>query len=398
MNHPQIFVRSDKTNVLSSRHPWIWDSTIIEPAIPPAAGSVVDLVTLEGRWLARGVYNPASRIRVRAYSWDESTSLDTQWWLDRLDAACQFREQWMDCHQRFEAIRLVNSEGDGLSGLVIERFQDLAVIQATAAAVMPHLDSMSNWLCERYALKGVWLRVDEKMAKAEGMEPQERVLRGDVPGSNIEIEEFGTRLSIDLTAGQKTGYYLDQRTNRYSAALVASGRMLDVCTYVGGFSLAALRHGNVDQIIAIDSSARALAEAAANVELNGFEASKVLFRQADCFDELARLSQAKESFDTIVLDPPRLAGNREHKPSAMRAYHQLNMHAFRLLRPGGMLVTCSCSGRVSREEFLGVLSASARKAGRTVQIIEQRGADFDHPWDVACPESEYLKCIIARAI
>jgi 23S rRNA (cytosine1962-C5)-methyltransferase len=269
-------------------------------------------------------------------------------------------------------------------------------VQVTAAAVVPWLPKLADWLSQRYSLAGIWLRIDEKMAKAEAMVPEERVLCGTAPSGPIVIEEHGIKLELDLTAGQKTGYYLDQRSNRLQAARWMRGRMLDVCTYAGGFALAARRHGRPDEVVAIDASARALAEAAHNAEINGF--STIRWVQADCFEELARLNSVGERFDSIVLDPPRLAGSREHKPAALRAYHRLNLMALQLLNPGGILVTCSCSGRVTRDEFLGTLTASARRARRELQIIEQRGADFDHPWEVTCPEGEYLKCVIARVL
>ncbi|MGN6135535.1 MAG: class I SAM-dependent rRNA methyltransferase [Aureliella sp.] len=394
ISYPQLFVRSEKAKVLAGRHPWVWDQSIIEPALPPAPGSVVDLVLADGRWLGRGIYNPASRIRVRVYQWSPEQPLDQAWFERRLAAACQLRQQWQTQHGPLDAVRLVNSEGDGLSGLVVERFGEYAVVQVTAAAMLPWLPTIARWLTERYSLAGVWLRVDEKMAKAEGMPAEERILLGTVPAGRITIQEYGVQLSLELTAGQKTGYYLDQRTNRLEAARWMRGRMLDVCTYAGGFALAACRHGQPDEVVAIDASARALAEAAENARLNSVDS--IRFVQADCFDELQRMQAAGERFDSIVLDPPRLAGSREHKPAALRAYHRLNLLAIGLLNPDGILVSCSCSGRVTRDEFLGTLAACARRAGRAMQILQQRGADFDHPWDVACPESEYLKCVIAR--
>ncbi|MGN6546098.1 MAG: class I SAM-dependent rRNA methyltransferase [Aureliella sp.] len=395
-SYPQIFVRSDKANVLASRHPWVWDKTIIEPAVALPAGSIVDLLLPDGRWVGRGVYNPASRIRVRVYQWSNAAPLDDAWLASKLSAACALRDQWQSIHGPLDAVRLVNSEGDGLSGLVVERFGAFAVVQVTAAAVMPWLPTLGDWLSKRYALEGIWLRVDEKMAKAEGMAAEERVLGGAAPAGPIVIQEHDVKLSLDLTAGQKTGYYLDQRTNRLEAARWMRGRMLDVCTYAGGFALAACRHGTPEEVIAIDASARALGEAAGNARLNGFDA--IRFVQADAFEELERLNKAGERFDCIVLDPPRLAGSREHKAAALRAYHRLNLTALQLISPGGTLVTCSCSGRVSREEFLGTLTSCARRARRELQILEQRGADFDHPWEATCPEGEYLKCVIARVL
>lgn len=392
--YPQIFIRTEKSKVLTARHPWIWDSTIVEPSVKPPVGTVVDLLLPDGRWVGRGIYNPASRIRVRAYQWSSARPLDDSWLVDRLESACQLRERWETVNGKLDAVRLVNSEGDGLSGLVIERFCDFAVVQVTAAAVLGWLPTIAGWLEQRYSLAGIWLRIDEKMATAEGMQAEQRVLAGRAPQQPVTIREHGVRLSLDLTAGQKTGYYIDQRSNRAIAAKWMHGRMLDVCTYLGGFALAACQHGQISEVIAIDSSARALAEAKANADLNGFESIK--FVQADCFDELERLKSIGEQFDSIVLDPPRMAGSREHKNAALRAYHRLNLSALELLRDKGILVTCSCSGRVSREEFVGTVISSARRAGKGLQILEERGADFDHPWDATCPEGEYLKCMICR--
>lgn len=392
--YPQIFIRSEKANVFSARHPWIWDSTIVEPSVQPPPGTVVDLLLPNGRWVGRGIYNPASRIRVRAYQWSSARPLDDSWLVDRLTSACDMRERWESVNGKLDAVRLVNSEGDGLSGLVVERFCEYAVVQVTAAAVLDWLPTIARWLENRYGLAGIWLRIDEKMAQAEGMRAEQRVLAGKAPDGPITIRENGVRVSLNLTSGQKTGYYIDQRSNRASSAKWMHGRMLDVCTYVGGFALAACRHGQVSEVMAIDSSARALAEAKMNADLNGFDSIK--FVQADCFDELERLKSVGEPFDSIVLDPPRLAGNREHKGAALRAYHRLNLSAIELLGEGGILVTCSCSGRVSREEFVGTVLACARRSGKGLQIIEVRGADFDHPWDATCPEGEYLKCMICR--
>lgn len=396
MQYPQVFVRAEKAGVLETRHPWIWERTIIEPTIQLPSGSIVDLVRTDGVWIGRGIYNPESHIRVRIYQWENSGDLDHAWLGKRLAWACELRDLWQQRHGRLDAVRLVNSEGDGLSGLVIERFGSYAVVQVTASGVQNWLPVIAQWLTERYNLDGVLLRIDEKMAAAEGMAHGREVLAGHAPEGPLVIQEHGVQVQLDLVAGQKTGYYLDQRSNRHEAATLMRGRMLDVCTYLGGFALAACQHGAVEHVTAIDMSAVALGHAASNAALNNV-ADRIQFVQADCFDELERLRQAGERFDSIVLDPPRLAGSREHKAGALRAYHRLNQLALQLINPGGTLVTCSCSGRVSREDFLGVLAAASRRARRRVQIIAQRGADFDHPWDVACPESEYLKCVIARA-
>ncbi len=320
MPYPQVFVRAEKAKVFEHRHPWVWDKTVIEPTLPLPVGSIVDLMRPDGSWLARGLYNPQSHIRVRVYQWQNTEDLNQQWLFRRLSLACDLRDSWQKQHGALDAVRLVNSEGDGLSGLVIERFKSYAVVQVTAAGVQVWLDDIAGWLTERYQLDGVWLRIDEKMAEAEGMEHTRQLLLGEAPASPLVITEHGTQIQIDLVSGQKTGYYLDQRANRRVAASWMRGQMLDVCTYLGGFALAALQQGTVEHVTAIDMSAVALEHAARNASLNG-QTERIQFVQADCFDELDRLRQSGQKFDSIVLDPPRLAGSREHKPAALRAYH-----------------------------------------------------------------------------
>ncbi|MFO1062764.1 MAG: class I SAM-dependent rRNA methyltransferase [Pirellulales bacterium] len=392
--YPQVLIRPDKAGVLASRHPWILDRTIIPPGIEPRAGTIVDLVHPDGRWMARGVYNPHSRIRVRVYQWQREQALDGAWLRSRLDYALDLRKRWVEQTGPCDAMRIVNSEGDGLSGLMIDRFGDYVVIQVNAAAVVNWLPEIANWITERLAPRGILQRIDAKSAKSEQIDLQDLTIAGESPTEPIVIEEHGTRIRLDLETSQKTGYYLDQRQNRLRAARWSFGQMLDVCTYLGGFALAAARHGKTTSITAVDGSARALAQAAENAALNGIDS--IRFVQADCFEELDRLCEAGEQFETIVLDPPRMAGSREQQPAALRAYHRLNSQAMKLITPGGILVTCSCSGRVSREEFAGLLGPAARRAGRSLQFLEQLGADVDHPWDAACPETEYLKCFICR--
>jgi 23S rRNA (cytosine1962-C5)-methyltransferase len=395
VRYPQVFLNVKKARNFKGYHPWVMDRSLIEPAAPIEAGQIVDLLFSDGRWIGRGVYNPHSRIRLRLYHWDQSQELDQNWCTEQLARAVALRQAWSDSHGTLDAVRLVNSEGDGLSGLVIDRFGDYLVVQVTALAVMSWLDSIVTWLAANLQPKGILLRMDPRTAASEGMQEREELLFGEAPAGPIEINEHGVRLVINLLSGQKTGYYLDQRANRVRAAQwVGSGPMLDICCYLGGFSLAAARGAKPEKITAVDSSARALQQAAENAELN--EVANIEFVQADCFDYLEELRKNQRRFQTVVLDPPRMASNRTQVPAALRAYHRMNLSALNLLEPGGMLITCSCSGRVARSDFVGVLASVARRAGRAVQIVESFGADFDHPIDANCPETEYLKCLICR--
>ncbi|QDV27840.1 class I SAM-dependent rRNA methyltransferase [Aureliella helgolandensis] len=394
---PQLILNSRNAGNFTGHHPWVLNRSIIEPTSAVAAGQAVELVTSSGQWIGRGIYNPASRIRVRLYQWDANLNLDSAWVLGQVERAVNLRQHWLQSHQALTAVRLVNSEGDGLSGLIVDQFGDYIVVQVTALAMLGWLDEIVAWLQERFHPQGIFLRTDAKTASNEGMEPRDELLRGAAPESLVELVENDVRVGIDLTSGQKTGYYLDQRANRLRAARwVQAGEMLDVCCYLGGFSLAACRWGQPTKVTAVDSSAKALEQAQQNAHLNGF--AQIEFQKADCFDYLEQTVATGKKFQTIVLDPPRMAGNRNQVPAALRAYHRLNLSAVNLLQPGGILITCSCSGRVGREDFVGMLGSVAKRSRRRIQILENTGADVDHPVDVNCPETEYLKCLICQVI
>lgn len=393
---PQVFFDSRKARDFNGFHPWVREQSLVEPTMAIAAGQAVELLSPGGGWIGRGIYNPASHIRVRLYQWNRDQTLDTAWCLNQLERAVSLREKWMARHGQLDAVRLINSEGDGLSGLIVDRFGDYLVVQVTARAIMPWLNDAADWLNNRLNPKGILLRIDRQTAKHEGLDPQEELLRGELPDGPQHIVENGVQLQLDLVTAQKTGYYLDQRANRVRAtAWMDEGPLLDVCCYLGGFSLAACKAGRATSVVAVDSSSRALEQANTNASLNGIE-GMFDFVQADCFDYLEHLVEEKKQFSTVVIDPPRMASKRSQLGPAMRAYHRLNVAAVNLLAPGGTLVTCSCSGRVDRTDLMGILAAASKRTRRPVQIIEASGADFDHPIDVNCPESEYLKCFICR--
>jgi 23S rRNA (cytosine1962-C5)-methyltransferase len=380
------------------RHPWILATSIEEPKDPPAVGELVELTHSDGRWVGRGLYNPHSRIRIRMLSWSPNEQIDAVWLDSRLDRALDLRFD-MPGSSQLDAIRLVFSEADFLSGLIVDRFQSHIVVQVTAAAILPWLDQIVQRLKDRCNPESISLQIDERTARSEGTEPRSEVIHGDLPDAPIEIRENDLRWIIDLRQGQKTGYYLDQRDNRMAAARWTphGARVLDVCTYVGGFALTIAQHANPQQIIAVDSSAKALEWAQGNAQRNGF-GDRVLWEQNDFYASLSQRLEQRELFDMIVLDPPRLAGSRDQVARALAAYHRLNYLAVRILRPGGILVTCSCSGRVSRSDFLFMLYGVANRVGRDMQILENRSAAPDHPVSIHCPETDYLKCLIARVL
>jgi 23S rRNA (cytosine1962-C5)-methyltransferase len=394
----QIILQSQNKRSFSGKHPWILATSILEPASTPTIGEQVDLVNYDGKWIGRGLYNPNSRIRVRMYTWDEKEYINRELVQNRLDRAIELRSRLAN-GSHLQALRIVFSEADQLSGLVVDKYAEHLVIQLTAAALAPFMDTIVERLFHHYRPLSISLQVEERTAKSEGMETEHRFLIGQAPAESVLIEENGLKWNVDLMAGQKTGTYLDQRDNRLAAAkwTKPNARVLDVCCYVGGFSLTIAKHCSTSEIIAVDSSERALQNAREHAVLNQME-SRVTWEQNDFFEALSKRLDARETFDTIVLDPPRLAGSRDHIQRALAAYHRLNYLAVRMMEPGGTLVTCSCSGRVSREDFRDMLRGVATRARREIQILEERGAAADHPSCLSCPETDYLKCIVARVI
>lgn len=391
---PQIFLKPHKGGTFRARHPWVLAKSIIEPHPAPADGEAVDLVGADGSWIARGLYNSKSHIRVRLYTWSRNEQLDDDFWRARLQAAIDLRRA-IGYDDPQGAARLVFSEADGLSGLVIDRYGQHLVVQVTAQAMAARLDSIVRLLVELAQPAGITVRTDRKIAVAEGMTLSDGNAWGEPLPSVTTVTEHGIRYRVELGEGQKTGYYLDQRENRAAAARYLGGRrLLDMFCYLGGFSLTAARLGPAAEVLAFDSSQRAIDQARANAAENGL--SNVHFEVAEAFDKLEALRGAGERFGAVILDPPRFAGSRASIDQALRAYHRLNRLGVELLEPGGILVTCSCSGRVTREDFRRMLVGVAQKTRRDVQLLEQRGAAPDHPVRITVPETEYLKCFIAR--
>ena len=394
----QIILQSQNKRSFSGNHPWILANSIIEPASNPNVGEQVDLIHFDSKWIGRGLYNPNSRIRVRLYTWDSEEFVTKEFIANRLDRAIQLRSRIANgSHQ--QAMRLVFSEADQLSGLVVDKYAEHIVIQLTAAALYPFLNTIVEQLFHHYRPLSISLQVEERTAKSEGMEPEQRFLIGHAPEDSIQIEENGLLWLVDIVGGQKTGYYLDQRDNRLAAArwTQPNARVLDICTYVGGFALTIAKHCETREIIAVDSSDKALQSAQQHAKLNQLE-NRITWEQSDFFEALSNRLDASEKFDTIVLDPPRLAGSRDHIQRALSAYHRLNYLAVRLLNRGGTLVTCSCSGRVSRDDFKDMLRGVGTRTRREIQVLEERGAAPDHPSCMSCPETDYLKCIVARVL
>lgn len=375
-----------------ARHPWVHAHALAEDGRDLTCGQVVDLLDHDGNWVARGLVNPSSRLRVRLYAFGRSTNIDQQLWRSRIDAAVQRRRLSAESDPE-GAERLLFSESDLLSGLIVDRYADCLGVQFTSGALMRWKDEILDYLAEKLQTRAIMARVDARTAKHEGVEAIEQWQAAELDAP-VEYRQNGLNLRVDLRSGQKTGGYLDQRYNHQTAAQYLRGKtVLDVCCYTGGFGLVAAKAG-ASEVIGVDSSQAALNAAVEAAERNGID--NIRFQQGDCFETLKAWAAEGKQFEAIVLDPPRFAGSRHQIDSALRAYGRLNSLAVELLPPGGVLVTCSCSGRVSRSDFLNMLLDVGRRRHRDLIVLENLGPTPDHPVAISCPESDYLKCVIAE--
>jgi len=395
LSEATVFIKPKRARPFFGRHPWVLDSAVLRVHGEPANGAVVDVVTHDNNFIARGLWNASSRIRVRLYSFVQNQALDEVFWNARIENAVGLRQQ-LGLLSKKTGCRLINSEGDSLSGVIVDQYGPYLALQVTALAMAERLDMISDSLERLVQPKGILLRGAERgLGKLEGLHLPDRLLCGEPPDGPIFVEEHGLRFGVDLTEGQKTGYYLDQKENRQAAAAYASGRrVLDMFCYSGGFGVASAVSGKASSVLSVDSSIKAISLARANAELNN--ATTMTVEQADAFEKLASLEAENARFGLVVLDPPKFARSRASASDALRAYHRINRLGVDLLEPGGILVTCSCSGAITRDDFLMMLSAVAQRSSRTLQLLEYRGAAPDHPVNLHCLEGEYLKCVIAR--
>jgi 23S rRNA (cytosine1962-C5)-methyltransferase len=359
----------------------------------PADGDVVELRSHTGQFVARGLYNSRSKIRVRLYTWDADVALDRDFFRGRLEDALQLR-RLLGLDGPRQACRLVFSEGDGLSGCIVDRYDLWLALQFTSLGLAQRRDLFVELLIELLRPVGIYQRTERGIGQLEGLEAHDELVWGEPPPGPIEIEEGGLRLLVNLAEGQKTGFYLDQRDNRQAAARLASGRrMLDAFCYTGGFGLHAARAG-ATAVVGVDQSEPALQLARDNARLNGLD--NVTFVRGDVFDELDALATRGERFGVVVLDPPKFARARHAVEEALRGYRRLQTLALRLLEPHGFLVTCCCSGLITMDMLEDLLAQLAAEEKRAVQVLQRRGPAPDHPVSVSCLESHYLKCLIAH--
>ena len=388
---PQITLRPRHALPIFSRHPWVYASAITEPPAGLEVGQEVVVATDHGQPIARGLWNPNSLIRVRLYSWDLDVPVDAALIRRRVAAAIDVRRRLLS---GTDACRLVFSEADGLSGLTVDAFAGWLVVQITSAALFEHGEAITDALRDELQPRGILLRTERGLRELEGLEAEDGVVWGQPPPAELTIDSGGLTFRVDLSEGQKTGFYYDQRANRAAVARYCGGAsVLDCHTYSGGFAIAAAKLGDAASVVGVDTSAAAVELATANAQLNSVS-GRVSFRKSDATAELNNAAERGETYGVVILDPPKLARTRGGLRRALKAYTKLNTAAMRVVQPGGVLATCSCSGLVSGEEFDAALRQVALDAGRFVRVVESRHADVDHPRSVFCPETDYLKCRI----
>ena len=380
-----IRVNRKAADRVASGHPWIFSSDVTDRG-DSQPGDAVSVLDPRGKLLGTALYSSTSQITLRMVS-PQAVAVDRAFLLGRLSQALKLRERVV---RNSNAYRLVSSEADLLPGLIVDRYDSSLVLQSLTQAMDRLQPEVVSALEELLAPTGIVARNDAGVRKLEGLTQSTAIIAGAVSEA-VPIEMNGLRLQADLLHGQKTGIYLDQRENYVAAARHARGRMLDCFTSTGGFALHAAKM--VDTVEAVDSSAPALATAAANARANQID--NIEFRQADVFEFLAGLSRR---FDTIVLDPPPFAKSRRQVEDAARGYKEINLRALKLLQPGGILVTCSCSHHMSEATLLEILAEASLDAGKTLRVLDRRAQASDHPILLTVPETRYLKCLIFEVV
>lgn len=381
---PVIRLKSDRT----PGHPWVWSAQVHKPEarIPP--GSVVDVVDAKDRFVGRAFWNGHARIALRLLSIDAHEAIDADWIATRIDRAVTLRRELLQLDTLTDAWRVVHSEGDGLSGLIVDRYADILVVEYFAAGMWKFRDAIHAALLRQFPGSRLYWFAETHVQKQESFDC--RVAEAPEP---VEVHEHGLRFHAAPGYGHKTGFFADQRENRRRFAELARGRrVLDLCCNAGGFAVHAMAGGAL-AATGVDMDAGILEIARTNATANGLD---IRFEQADIFEWLRQAAARGERYDAVILDPAKLTRDRSKVIDALKKYFAMNRLALDVIPPGGLLLTCSCTGLVSEADFLEMLRRVALNAGREIQILEVRGAGADHPVRADVPESRYLKAVFCR--
>ncbi|TDK29158.1 class I SAM-dependent rRNA methyltransferase [Luteimonas terrae] len=388
MNTPNPTVRLK--NAWRSSHPWIFQRLVDKPAQRPKPGSIVEVVGVDGDWIGRGFYNGHSRIAVRILETNPDVPVDAGWFSRKIAEAVSLRRDVLKLDDVSDAWRVVHSEGDGISGLVVDRYGDLLVVEFFSAGAFRHREWIYEALSEQFPGCRFHSFADEHVQKQESFD-----YRGSVPADPAIITEYGVRFRADPAGAHKTGFFADQRENReWLSRQVAGKRMLDLCCNTGGFGVYAAARG-ASEVVGVDIDEDVIEIAKGNARLND---ARIRFVQADIFPWLRDAANAGDTYDVVVLDPAKMTRDRDQVIPALKKYLDMNKLALGVVKPGGLFATFSCTGLVSEEQFLDMLRRAAFYANRTIQVLKVAGAGADHPFLAHVQESRYLKAVFCRVI
>ncbi len=392
----RVFLKKGRKKSVLMRHPWIFSGAIdrVDRSVNP--GDIVDVYDYTGRFLAKGYINPKSQITVRILTWNQDDDPSSDEFLaNRLKNAIDMRMNYFD-QSVTNAFRLVNSEADFLPGLIVDKYNDTIVIQVLTLGMEMLRDKIIKILIDMLSPKCIYERSDTQIRKKEGLSPKKALIYGDVE-DRVEILENGFRFLVDVQDGQKTGFYLDQRDNRKEILNFCKGKkVLNCFAYTGAFSVYALK-GGAEKVVNVEFSPSAIELGKEIMKLN-FLDERSEFVGGDAFEVLRKMKKRKEMFDLIILDPPKFAHTQGSIENALRGYKDINLQAMKILNPGGILFTFSCSGAVSIEMFSKTVTWAAMDAKRDVHVIKRLGQPIDHPHLTSFLESEYLKGLVCRVI
>jgi 23S rRNA (cytosine1962-C5)-methyltransferase len=406
-----LILKPEREKSLLRRHPWIFSGAVhhveaLRQAQDIASGETVNLLSSIGDFLARAAYSPASQIRARVWTFEPDEAVDADFFHRRIQAAIQARailgyktNELTENTEKKDSVnsnayRLIHAESDGLPGLIVDRYSDVLVLQSLTAGSEFWKETIADILLEETGLQTIYERSDADVRELEGLQPVVGLLRGILSDSRITIHENGLKFHINLESGHKTGFYLDQRQNRLRVRQLAKDRdVLDCFCYTGGFTLNA-QAGRARSVVAVDASAEALSLGRENLGLNDGQAESVEWCEGDVFQVLRKFRDEARAFDMIVLDPPKFAPTAAQAEKASRGYKDINLLAFKLLRPGGILVTFSCSGGIDAYLFQKIVASAALDAGVEAQILEHLFQGPDHPVALNFPEGAYLKGLV----
>ena len=388
-----VTLKKSADSFIKRKHPWIFSGAIEKVEGNPSNGQTVKIFTSNKTIVGSGSFSPSSQIRVRVWSFNPEEKIDSDFFRKKILAASETRKQFIDTSQT-SAYRIINAESDGLPGLIVDRYSDFLVCQFLSSGTEFSKEIIIAILDEIFNPAGIYERSDVEVRTKEALQPAKGLLKGNPQNDLIEVDENGFKFLVDIKEGHKTGFYLDQRDNRKLVSEFSNGKnVLNCFSYTGGFSVYALASG-AEKVTQVEASSSAIELSVKNLELNNLDSSSVENINGDVFEVLRKLRDERKTFDVIILDPPKFTESASQIQKASRGYKDINLLAFKLLNPSGILFTFSCSGHISPELFQKIVAGAALDSGREVKIIKQISQSSDHPVSLNFPEGLYLKGLV----